>query len=87
MEIPACSDGCRAASKALAYFTEFLRAGSEDDVIQERTGEAKEALQDGGLVNSLRKQEEKLREHTIRRTGQNAGDPTAETGPAVQPQP
>lgn len=33
---------------ALAYLTEFLRAGSDDDVIQERTGEAKEALQDQG---------------------------------------
>ena len=35
-------------SEALAYLTEFLRAGSDDDVIQERTGEAKEALQDQG---------------------------------------
>eukprot|EP00439_Symbiodinium_sp_Y106_P020504 s2742_g2.t1 len=33
---------------AMAYLTEFLRAGSDDDVIQERTGEAKEALQDQG---------------------------------------
>ena len=32
---------------ALAYFIDFFGAGKDDDVIQERTGEAQEALQGG----------------------------------------